>query len=307
MDAPEEKTDGAGESDQHNNHNPEPDLKTIRESKGLSLNDIFERTRISLINLEAIENGAFHLLPSPVITRSFIKTYAKTTGVDDSLILTRYEQYIESLKAPVKNPEVKDKEPSETVKKKYKLFLWGILILIAIGMIAYSISSYKSMDITASQIGQPVPPTTEAKPAEAAGLTGEVKSESADQANPSVKPEERDLQSKGTLQTAPSVQDSADRGNIQQNTVSQEMTKQPPAPGGMYTLIIEAKEFTWIRLTADKNRPQEILLKRGERIEHSASSFVIDIGNAGGTNVTFQGKPMENLGRHGQVVHLKLP
>ena len=305
MDDPEEKTDGAGKSDQYNNHNPEPDLKTIRESNGLSLNDIFERTRISLINLEAIENGAFHLLPSPVITRAFIKTYAKTTGVDDSLILTRYEQYIESLKAPVKNPEVK--EPSETGKKKYKGFLLGIFILIAIGMIAYSISSYNFTDITTSQISQPLPPTTEAKPGEAVGLTGEVKSESADQANPAATSEERDLQSKGALQTTPLAQDSANRGNIQQNAVRQEMTKQPPAPGGMYNLIIEAKEFTWIRLTAGKNRPQEILLKQGERIEHSASSFVIDIGNAGGTNVTFQGKPMENLGRHGQVVHLKLP
>jgi len=50
-----------------------------------------------------------------------------------------------------------------------------------------------------------------------------------------------------------------------------------------------------------------MLLRPGERIEQSASNFVLHIGNAGGIAIDFQGKSLGNLGRHGQVIHMKLP
>jgi hypothetical protein len=70
---------------------------------------------------------------------------------------------------------------------------------------------------------------------------------------------------------------------------------------------MEARELTWIRIKADHNPPYEILLKPGEKIEKSASQFMIDIGNAGGIAIEFQGKSLGNLGKQGEVVHLTLP
>ena len=68
---------------------PATDLKTARENSGLTLKELFERTRISVVNLEAIENGAFHLLPVPLYARNFIKTYAAALGVDSGPVLVR--------------------------------------------------------------------------------------------------------------------------------------------------------------------------------------------------------------------------
>jgi hypothetical protein len=34
---------------------------------------------------------------------------------------------------------------------------------------------------------------------------------------------------------------------------------------------------------------------------------MIDVGNAGGIDIDFQGKSLGNLGKQGEVVHLKLP
>ena len=99
----------------------EYDLKSIRESKGLTLKDVFERTRISVATLAAIENGDFHLLPPPVFTKSFIKIYAKTLAIDSEVILARYEQYLETL-----NPthrDVKIKEIPRSARLFYKVFL----------------------------------------------------------------------------------------------------------------------------------------------------------------------------------------
>jgi hypothetical protein len=73
-------------------------------------------------------------------------------------------------------------------------------------------------------------------------------------------------------------------------------------------LIIEAKELTWARITEDNHSPSQVLLKPGERIERRASDFFqLDIGNAGGIDVIFQGKLLGSLGKRGQVIHMRLP
>jgi len=75
-----------------------------------------------------------------------------------------------------------------------------------------------------------------------------------------------------------------------------------------YHLIIEARELTWIRIKADHNQSSQMILKPGQKIERFASDrFVVDVGNAAGIDVTFQGRSMGNLGEQGQVVHLTLP
>lgn len=282
------------------------DLKSLRESKGLTLKEVFERTRISVINLEAIENGDFHVLPPPVITRSFIKTYAKALEVESGKILFSYEQYLETLKSPSQKGEVHT--ASQTGGKKSKYVVWSLFILIGAGIIAFSMSSYKSVvDIPKSQIGGPAPSSSEVKPPESASTNAMIQSGPADQATPVAPPEERDRQSTHTSQTTQVGQESPGGVNIQQGVLTQEIKQQEPATGETYPLIMEAKELTWIRITAGQSQPEEILLNPGERIERSASNFVIIIGNAGGIHVDFQGKPLENLGNRGQVVHLKLP
>jgi hypothetical protein len=51
-----------------------------------------------------------------------------------------------------------------------------------------------------------------------------------------------------------------------------------------------------------------MILKPGQKVERFASDrFVVDVGNAAGIDVTFQGRSMGNLGEQGQVVHLTLP
>jgi hypothetical protein len=51
-----------------------------------------------------------------------------------------------------------------------------------------------------------------------------------------------------------------------------------------------------------------MILQAGETLERFASdSFTIDIGNAGGIAITFQGKSIGSIGKRGHVVHLRLP
>ena len=57
-------------------------LKQIRESKGISLEEISQKTRIRLAYLEAIEADDFKALPSKTQTRGFIRLYTNELGVE---------------------------------------------------------------------------------------------------------------------------------------------------------------------------------------------------------------------------------
>jgi len=71
--------------------------------------------------------------------------------------------------------------------------------------------------------------------------------------------------------------------------------------------VIRAGEETWIRIQTDDKEPFQVLLKEGETVSYKAARFNIDVGNAGGIRLQLNGKNIDNLGRRGEVIHLRLP
>lgn len=68
-------------------------LREAREMKGLTLADAQEETRINARFLEALENGNFEELPTPVHTRGFLRNYARFLELEPEPLLERYEAY----------------------------------------------------------------------------------------------------------------------------------------------------------------------------------------------------------------------
>jgi cytoskeleton protein RodZ len=252
------------------------ELKKMREARGLSLRNIFETTRVGLINLTAVENGDFDRLPPPVYARNFIRKYARAVGIDEKPILDRYEKHLESLKPPQEEREVR--KPWPETGRRYRFLFMSLAAVIAAGILVSAIFLY-------DQGGKPPSPA----PA---------------------------VESPSPAQVIPvPVQTAAVPNAPAQITAS----KSAPAPAGksilppaaagkMYHLVIEARELTWIRITEDRNPSYQALLKPGDKIERMASDyFQLDIGNAGGINLTFQGKPLGSIGKQGQIIHMRLP
>ena len=113
-------------------------LRIRRETLRLTLKDICQSTRVSVVNLEAIENGEFHDLPVPIYTKNFIKTYARALDVDSKPILDSYEAYLNSLKIdqtpiPEAVPE-EEKEPFINRLVPYKTYIAvaAIIFLVAV-------------------------------------------------------------------------------------------------------------------------------------------------------------------------------
>ena len=66
-------------------------LRDAREMKGLTVAEVQEQTRISAYYLEAMEQGEYHRLPTPVHARGFLRNYARFLDLDPDPLLERYE------------------------------------------------------------------------------------------------------------------------------------------------------------------------------------------------------------------------
>jgi cytoskeletal protein RodZ len=67
-------------------------LRQARESIGLSLDQLQEKTKIQKSFLVAIENGEFHKLPSPFYVRTYLRSYANCVKVEPHHILRQYRK-----------------------------------------------------------------------------------------------------------------------------------------------------------------------------------------------------------------------
>ncbi|MBF0540358.1 MAG: helix-turn-helix domain-containing protein [Nitrospirae bacterium] len=78
--------------------------------------------------------------------------------------------------------------------------------------------------------------------------------------------------------------------------------------GNKHELKIDAQADTWILVKIDKDRNHDMILKAGESKTWSANSqIIVKTGNAGGINITFDGKDYGVLGKKGEVKTITLP
>jgi cytoskeleton protein RodZ len=293
--------------------NNSQELREKREAKGLSLEDLFKKTRVRVVYLQAIENEEFHLLPVPIYAKNFIKIYSRALGVDSEPILKKYEDYLNSRKeAPVQAPEEALEEkhlfPKMTGHKIYWLIAFILTVVIVIFWLISKQYEPSSDIINASN-----------------SITG------AAQENKGVNVRPAQNVTVAATEQAQSFADLVQNKNKKQSPVetqkilsstsheksdAKSLKKEVSLPventkftsnGKTSLLIIKATEETWLRIKADQNPSFQVVLKPGEKLERRAESFNIDIGNAGGIKVKFKGKDIETIGKAGEVVHLRLP
>ena len=103
-------------------------LRTTREAKGLSLDEVVEITRVRRAYLEALEQAAYDVLPTRAFAIGHVKAYAKALGLDE-------EALAEMFKYEVTESATRLHAPSgtaiEDLKPNYRLYVSGALCLVA--------------------------------------------------------------------------------------------------------------------------------------------------------------------------------
>jgi len=97
-------------------------LKSERELRGVTIDEVASKTKIHARYLHALENNQFEKLPGEVFINGFIRSMAKVIGADENELLSAYSDII-------KEAPHDDKNLSTLLKKKPKLNINFILLL----------------------------------------------------------------------------------------------------------------------------------------------------------------------------------
>jgi cytoskeletal protein RodZ len=248
-------------------------LRSLRESKGGSLEEMARSTRVGLRHLEALEADKLNELPAPVFVRGFIRAYCSFLNEPADGALAHYRDMLGEGEAV--EPGAPAPRPAASWSSSPVLVSLALLAAFGVGLLA--INSVFKRPPRAPAPAATAPATVEAQnPADAPTVPAEAPAALAAAPRPD-----------------PSVQ----------------TDKPAPAASPAQRLVVRAVEATWIRVQTDDGRVAEELLPPGATREWTSNKrFVLTVGNAGGIELELNGRPLAPLGAKGAVIQrLELP
>jgi cytoskeleton protein RodZ len=66
-------------------------VASIRQTNGISLEEIARNTKLKVTTLKAIEDAQFEVLPGGIYNISYIRQYARAIGADESALVKLYQ------------------------------------------------------------------------------------------------------------------------------------------------------------------------------------------------------------------------
>jgi len=95
------------------------ELKELRESRGILLDEISDRTKINIKYLTAIEAGDFQAIETPYL-RLFLRAYAEEIGGDSERALSQLDSFMGTSSTPVIKPKPQQEITNPPIDPKPK-------------------------------------------------------------------------------------------------------------------------------------------------------------------------------------------
>jgi cytoskeleton protein RodZ len=282
-------------------------IKREREMRGVSLEEIAESTKIGKRNLEALETEDFDKLPGGIFNKGFVRAYAKYLGLDEDQAVTDFlaaenaastgirlavdpvpavdsgtngdaagkksrKERSRELEAIAARREAEKKNnpplnPSETGNKIWVAFAIICLIAALGGWWKYSHAEHAA------------PTVVSRKP-----VIG------APAAAPVVVPAPITTPSNNSSAVAP------------ENKVPDPVV----ASDGLAHLKVHATQDSWIQVTVDGKIVQDGTLDALTDKSYSGKELIFKTGNAGGVELSYNGKTQAPFGKEKQVKEIKI-
>lgn len=280
-------------------------LKSARNDKDMTLEEIQSITKIQKRYLLAIEEGNYELLPGNFYTRAFIKNYAEAVGLHGDELLEEYASEIpkSSSDAPENLPPRRTRPSVASKPARWSsVFPSVLVILLIIGVACIIWFVVQSNDTTTSQNGAPNQPEEQVSSDENSGnapASDEVSDQPDDSSNEKAedtkgteteneekKPEEK----KPEEEPAPKMAIKKTEGNASSSTFEISNTDK-------FEVTIEAAGSSWVALTgkSDKKYVYESL-KKDKKVTNdltSESSAFLRIGSSPNITVLVNGEKID--------------
>lgn len=295
-------------------------FKQVRETKGLTIEEVASKTRIRTDFVKALEDGNFAKLPDQVFARGFVRSYARSLGLDEDDAIHRfvqsagayYDKQDERERLKVRQAE---EERKRQANRKAVAVAIGIAILTLIFLLSREQSSLlvrrSSSDLPASTSKRPAPPAPESQASppsqQAEAVPSAPKAKSSESAGSSAKPSVGSTVGPvtGSLPTASSVPEPTvpSPSSLGSDGPLGGISLEGSGPtDGQLALDLEATELSWVVVQVDGGSPQEALLRPGEKARWKGQDqFILTLGNAGGVKAELNGIPQKPFGPSGKV------
>jgi len=300
-------------------------LKLEREKRKITLEQISGSTKIGIRMLQALEEDKFNQLPGGIFNKGFVRAYSRCVGLDEDQAVADYLQA--SGDAPPVSTEIAAhedlaRENAENVNRLEAIsdaparqLPWGLFAaLLLVIALALSLWSHRRRE-EARQSVRPTPTTaaTQVSGELSRGVSGEDSGAASPRpGSPTANSPTTSSPATGspTGGSAPSVRPATIPPSASSEKVSSVAPKTPQnlsaaapaAAPGEFTVVIQAREESWISITADGSTSTSELLAAGsERAIRGRKEIIVKVGNAGGVDFRFNGKKLYIGGELGEV------
>jgi cytoskeleton protein RodZ len=289
-------------------------MRREREMRGITLEEISESTKISKRSLQALEEEDFDLLPGGIFNRGFVRAYARFLGIDE-------EQAVADFVA-AENPEpasedkfpliLEDRKTQPPLNPKRSLVpvILALLLLAAVAGAWTLWNKHKAQHVANESQGSETsvpasqtpeqprsdPPVNMNDPGAATSHGAEKLNSTQPDQNASSAPPAAGNDSDPSEPSASN--DSTGKPNSAGDSSSADST---PVSKQAFTISVKATEDSWISIVADgKPKGEGILNAEKRRSVTAGKELVLVTGNAGGIEVSYNGKLIAPLGKKQQ-------
>ncbi|MHB8790404.1 MAG: helix-turn-helix domain-containing protein [Desulfobulbaceae bacterium] len=224
-------------------------LHKLRTEKGLSLKEVCEATRVSEINLRAMEDQDFAALPADTFTRGMLGIYARFLGVDPALVVARFmrerdqnQAHAKRVKSrPVVGPKIlstkKLAEPAHVSSITMATILFLFIVVLFTGFCLYT--SWNPFSFLARETDSIQSTVMHAFPENQEAASGQ---------------EEAGSDAPAGDQPQPLA------------TVAEQTSFEQGTPTGTISVTVEFLKDARLTLTSNNEQPVSALYKKGEKL-----------------------------------------
>ncbi len=269
-------------------------LQREREMRGITLEEIAEATKIGTRSLRALESEDFDKLPGGIFNKGFVRAYSKYLGIDEEQAVADYMVAVNEADAAGRKNNldvpglVEQTEEPERERISFRIpwipLLACVVLIAAIyaGRRYYAQHGWPGLSKKAA-MPTARPEESSSKPLPIAAPQTNQPGTAAVVAKPMPPPTVVTPSGAPLLTAAPKTAPAA-----------------RTEPG--FVVQIRVREDAWISITADgEEKPAGILTPKTEKTIHAMREVVLKTGNAGGMEISFNGKPLPPVGVAGEV------
>jgi len=266
-------------------------LRTQREARGVSLDEIADASKISRRYLEALENDRFDVLPAPVFVRGFLREYARVAGLDADEVVNLY---LLAKPATRERPGAAPAGKKSAAARRRGGSLWVYVVLL-VALLAIFLGVAAGISWWA---GRNAAPRSSAPRSAVDAQRPEPEARPADAV-----PESPAATSPGVESTVVASADAEPAVAVDEAQPQTPLLAVPdPTPIDSLRVVLEFQQDCWVEVVVDGHRRESELKAGGETLALDAKDYVeLTLGNAPAVRLEVNGRQMA-LGASGTRV-----